>query len=422
MDNKHSDPMAGMQDMARQMFETWQKAAAGMGQPSPGAPWSAQPPGPDPSKLFQQGVDWWASLATQANPSNLGAGLGDAVERLSAQAGPWLGMMQQLVGRFGEGHGSATDIAKAWQSMIEATGANPLHDLLRSFPGAGTQDFSRWMSEAGPMLGMFTSQMPDWTRQPAFGFAREHQERVQRLGAAVREFQQHQKAYDQLMLEALRQAFPLFEQKLAERSEPGRQIDSVRGLFDLWIDAAEEAYAEVALSEAFRTAYGRMVNSMMRLRQAIQGEIEVASRAVGLPTRSDVDAGHKRLHALEREVRRLRAQLAGRPQTAGAGATPAAAKASPAASAASTPKKSAAKKAPARKAATKKAAAKKSPAKRATASKATAKKGAAKPAAKKKPSAAKASRKKAAPARATKSPAAKKSARNPSKSARSKEA
>lgn len=403
MDNKHSDPMAGMQNMARQMFETWQKAAAGMGQASPGAPWNAQSTGPDPSKFFQQGVDWWASLATQANPGNLGAGLGDAVERLSAQAGPWLGMMQQLVGRFGEGHGSATDIAKAWQSMIEATGANPLHDLLRSFPGAGAQDFSSWMSDAGPMLGMFTSQMPDWTRQPAFGFAREHQERVQRLGAAVREFQQHQKAYDQLMLEALRKAFPLFEQKLAERSEPGRQIDSVRGLFDLWIDAAEEAYAEVALSEAFRTAYGRMVNSMMRLRQAIQGEIEVASRAVGLPTRSDIDAGHKRLHALEREVRRLRAQLAEQPRTAGEEVKSAATRAP---ATASTPKKAAPGKSAGRKVASKKTATKKA---------------AAKPAAKQ-ASAGKASKSKAAPARATKSPSASKSARKASKSARSKEA
>lgn len=384
MDNKHSDPMAGMQDMARQMFETWQKSAAGMGQAA-GAPFQGQSnAGVDPAKLFQQGIEWWASLASQANPGNVGAGLGDAVERLSAQAGPWLAMMQQLVGRFGEGQGSAGDIAKAWQSMIEATGANPLNDLLRSFPGAGAQDFSRWMADAGPMLGMFGSQMPDWTRQPAFGFAREHQERLQRLGVAMRDYQQHQQAYDQLMLEALRKAFPLFEEKLAERSEPGRQIDSVRGLFDLWIDAAEEAYAEVALSEAFRAAYGRMVNAMMRLRQAIQGELEVACRAVGLPTRSEVDAGHKRLHALERELRRLRAQLA-----EGAPATQP--RAAPRDDQAVAKKPAAKKKAPARK---------------------TGKTG----------KTAKASTSKTAPARTTKRPAAKKSTPKASRTTRSKEA
>lgn len=378
MDTKHSDPMAGMQDMARQMFETWQKSAAQMG---PGAPGVGASAGADPSQLFRQGVDWWASLATQARAGKPVAGLGDAVERMSAQAGPWLGMMQQLVGRFGQGDGSAGDIAKAWRSMIEATGANPLNDLLRSFPGGGSQDFSSWMADAGPMLGMFTRQMPDWTRQPAFGFAREHQERQQRLAVAFREHKQHQQAYDQLMLEALRKAFPLFEDKLAERSEPGRQIDSVRGLFDLWIDAAEEAYAEVALSEDFRTAYGRMVNSMMRLRQALQGELEVVARAVGMPTRSEVDAGHKRLHALEREVRRLRAQLAEGARTGSAGASSTRTDKAPSAPVGAPGKKAAAKKVAAKKVAAKKATVKKTAAKKAAAKKATVKKAVAKKAA-----------------------------------------
>lgn len=417
MDKKNSDPIAGMQDMARQMFETWQQAATSMGQPGAG---SAPGAVPDPSQMFQQGMNWWASLAPKAGAGNPGAGMGDAVERLSAQAGPWLGMMQQLVGRYGAGDGSATDIAKAWQTMVEATGANPLNDLLRSFPGGGAQDFSRWMSDAGPIMGMFGGSAPDWTRQPAFGFMREHQERAQRLAAAVREYKQHQQAYDQLMLEALRKAFPLFEDKLAERSEPGRQIDSVRGLFDLWIDAAEEAYAEVALSEAFRAAYGRMVNSMMRLRQALQGELEVVSRAVGMPTRSEVDAGHKRLHALEREVRRLRAQLASGARAAsvdtrsrGAGRAT-----SDAAPGKATEKKTAAKKSTAKKAATKKVATKQAP--RGTSARA---KSASAPAAKKQSSARKGSKAKAAPAKTakkspSKAPATRKPARNKADTAR----
>src|SRR3546814_13196363 len=70
------------------------------------------------------------------------------------------------------------------------------------------------------------------------------------------------------------QAFVVFEGKLAEHEAPGRQLGSVRAVYDLWIDAAEQAYAEIALSPQFGVAYGEMVNAQMRLRLANQNELE----------------------------------------------------------------------------------------------------------------------------------------------------
>src|SRR3546814_4562536 len=66
------------------------------------------------------------------------------------------------------------------------------------------------------------------------------------------DYQQCTQAYDALMQKATRDAFAIFEDKLAEREEPGRQIQSARALFDLWVDAAEDAYAKIALSHEFR--------------------------------------------------------------------------------------------------------------------------------------------------------------------------
>src|SRR3546814_11917920 len=82
---------------------------------------------------------------------------------------------------------------------------------------------------------------------------------------------------DLLRLKARQTAHGLFQRKLAARSQPGKQLESARALFDLWIDAAEEAYAEVALSPEFRKSYGAMVNAQMKLRQAVQGEVEQAA-------------------------------------------------------------------------------------------------------------------------------------------------
>ena len=65
------------------------------------------------------------------------------------------------------------------------------------------------------------------------------------------------------MAKTSQDAYARFESKLAEREEPGRQLGSVRALFDLWVDAAEEAYAASALSLEYRKAYGELVNALL---------------------------------------------------------------------------------------------------------------------------------------------------------------
>jgi hypothetical protein len=142
-----------------------------------------------------------------------------------------------------------------------------------------------------------------WMEMPAFGYLREHQERLQQGAVALTDYREQLGRYNSLMLKAMQRGFELFEGKLLEREEPGRQVESLRALYDLWVDAAEEGYAEIALSPEFREAYGALVNAQMRVRSAIQQEVEHLGRDLGMPTRSEIDTLGKRLHDLRREVR-----------------------------------------------------------------------------------------------------------------------
>jgi polyhydroxyalkanoate synthase subunit PhaE len=268
-----------------------------------------------PQDPWQATMDSWSQLAggRQRNDAS------DAVERFSAQARQWLGMMQQVAGQFAGQSASAEDIAGAWKQAM-GEGGNPFASLFSGMTGRGQSGFDQWYQQAAPMLnGMLGGGMRDGglfagLRQqgmnglhtPAFGLHREHQERWQALAEAQLELQQANDAYNALMLEAGRDAFERFERKLAERSEPGRQLQSARALFDLWIDAAEEAYAEIALSAGFRKAYGVLVNAQMRVRAGIQREIELIGNLFGMPGRTEVDAAHRRIAELERQLRRLR--------------------------------------------------------------------------------------------------------------------
>ena len=256
-------------------------------------------------QAWHQAVDWWTQLV-HGNRTEVNA----AVERFNSQARDWYGQMQQVAAQFAGQDASAAEIARAWKQALGAVGENPFPEMFRAMRGQGQQGLDQWIEDASPYLDAWKREGASWLGLPAFGFAREHQERWQALTQARLDYQEQTNAYNALMLKAAQRAYEVFESKLAERSEPGRQLQSARALFDLWIDAAEEAYAEIALSPEFRKVYGQLVNAQMRVRAGVQNEVEQVSGSFGMPTRTEVDAAHRKIAQLERELRRLRDAIA----------------------------------------------------------------------------------------------------------------
>lgn len=285
---------AEMNEAARQYWNAWSDMLRG----SAPAPAPVMPGWGDVA-------GWWSQLAGQAGSVNPG-NLDELLRRLNTHAGGWYGQMQQLASRFAGQNPSASEVAAAWKQMLGSDGANPLAGVFSALAAPGQQWIDAWSKQVMPFLGGGGEGGRGWLDLPTFGFTREHQERLQRLAKAQLEYQEKNKAYQALMSEAAQQAFSRFEAKLAERSEPGRQLTSARALFDVWVDAAEEAYAEIALSPRFGGVYGELVDAQMRLRGAMQGEVEQVCSQLGMPTRTEVDAAHRKIARLERELRRLR--------------------------------------------------------------------------------------------------------------------
>jgi hypothetical protein len=267
---------------------------------------------------WQEAIDWWSKQAQGGN-----AGANATVERFNAQARDWYGQMQRLAAQFADQNSDPAAIVGEWKRALGALGDNPFNDMFRAMRGPGAQGVEQWMDAAKPWLDAWRRESGSWLGMPAFGLGREHQERLQRLAQAQADYQEHENAYNALMLQASQRAYEIFEKKLAERAQPGQQLTSARALFDLWIDAAEEAYAGIALSPEFRAVYGARVNAQMRLRQAVQGEVEQMSAVFGMPTRSDLDAAFRKITELERALRRMRDDIAAStPAPAQAGPSP----------------------------------------------------------------------------------------------------
>lgn len=292
-------PGGDFNETARQAWTAWANLMRGMGTTTPPA---AAPAWPDPAA-------WWAQMtgappAPQHPAEALMRGLRD-------QVGGWYAQMQQLAAQFAGRDASAADVASAWKQMLGGQAAQSFTDVFASMSRPGSQGMEQWIAQVQPFLRMLQSMQGPadaqaWMGLPTFGFAREHQARWQQLALAQIDHQDTSRAFAELMNEAAQQAFVVFERKLGERTAPGRQVQSTRALFDLWVDAAEEAYAEIALSPRFRETYGALVDAQMRLRAAVQREVEVMGEMVGMPTRTEVDAAHRKTVQLEREVRRLR--------------------------------------------------------------------------------------------------------------------
>lgn len=292
--------------LAKQYWNAWSEVMRGTA--APGAAASG-------AQGWHDAIEGWSKLVHGGREE-----VNAATERFNAQARGWYGQMQQVAAQFAGHDSSAAEVARAWKQAMGAVGENPFPEMFKSMRGQGQQGLEQWIEDASPYLDAWRRESTSWLGMPAFGFAREHQERWQKLAQAQLDYQERNSAYNALMMKASQRAYELFEDKLAEREEPGRQLTSARALFDLWIDAAEEAYAGIALSPEFRQVYGALVNAQMRLRSGIQKEVEQVNATLGMPTRSEVDAAHRKIAELERALSRLRSSAAAPPPKAAAAA------------------------------------------------------------------------------------------------------
>ncbi|MEP7044193.1 MAG: class III poly(R)-hydroxyalkanoic acid synthase subunit PhaE [Dokdonella sp.] len=296
------DWMNQWQDLSRNYLNAWQTMSRN-NSPMPGA---AAPP-------WHEGFEQWSRLFTSG-----GGAQNETIDRVIDSAKGYAAFMQSLLGAAGNGGGMPpwSDMLRPGFGIPGADAASFEHPMLRAFremQGQAGNGFGNGFAQAFGALNSLRApaampsadlgEMKAWLNLPAFGLMREHQEHYQKTAVAWVEYQEQMGRYNALMLRASQRGFELFEGKLSEREQPGRQIDSLRALYDLWVDAAEEGYAEIALSQEFREVYGAMVNAQMRVRSQIQQEVERVAVDLGMPTRSEINSIGERLQALRREMR-----------------------------------------------------------------------------------------------------------------------
>ncbi|HEY4143797.1 poly(R)-hydroxyalkanoic acid synthase subunit PhaE [Pinirhizobacter sp.] len=198
----------------------------------------------------------------------------------------------------------------------------------------GIRDYTQWLqSNASNAQG--TSGAPAWTPPPAFArlSGDDAQQRFQAWlkatqdwlgtsavgpGAAVQADQQAlfealadlaatQQRYQALLGQVQARGLASLQQRMAGAGKDN--MPTMRQLYDAWVEVAEEAYNNAALSEEFREAYGGLANAQVRVRTLQQDQFSRVGEQMGLPGRGDLEALSRSIQDMRREIAVLRAQV-----------------------------------------------------------------------------------------------------------------
>jgi hypothetical protein len=191
-------------------------------------------------------------------------------------------------------------LAGLQQQFAGLWGAAPLGampGMAFGMPGMGGVPGMGMMPGMGGLPGM-----GGVFNMPALGPAREQQESWQRLlqlGARCTQAQvQLSGQWNDIIGRALRE----LGERLAPRLKSGTPPGSMKEIYDLWVNAAEGAYAQAARGAAFVQAQAELTNALSELRSAQRELVEEWTRQFDLPTRAELNSIHQQLRELKAAV------------------------------------------------------------------------------------------------------------------------
>ena len=100
-----------------------------------------------------------------------------------------------------------------------------------------------------------------------------------------------------------------FQQALKDRTKEGKPISSLRELYDQWVEMSEAAYAEFVMTEEYQELYGRLVNTLLALKQQMARMVDQTLEALHMPTHAEISTLQCRQQEIRRENLRLRKDM-----------------------------------------------------------------------------------------------------------------
>lgn len=136
---------------------------------------------------------------------------------------------------------------------------------------------------------------------PGVGYTRETQEQVQEGIRFWNAYQKVSMEYNHAMANVSLKALDNMRDKIIRMAEQGKEIHSLREIYDLLVDCGEEAYAEFTYTKEFSDLYGRLANALMAVKHHGRNIVDEILGALNMPTRRGMNTLLKRQQDMRRE-------------------------------------------------------------------------------------------------------------------------
>ena len=282
--------------------------------------------GPSPADMWARGFDLWrqASAGNKAQPD-----IQQALDKCFDMGRSYYAMAEQVSKRISEGANPVEAIHQWMEQLKKAleTGADPsnfdsgrFNDFMQQWftPGNSWQNLCESLMPQNPMwsglntpnldMSGLQDQFSKLMGMPGVGFFRESQEKQQKALQLAIEYHQAYARFNQAFIRVAIESIQEMQTKLVTLGK-GETPDSLRALYDLWVEVSESCYARFAMSEEYQQLYGEMVNRLMYLRRHHSEMADDMLLSMNLPSRSEVDTMQQRIQQLRRENQTLKAEL-----------------------------------------------------------------------------------------------------------------
>ncbi|MGB5570316.1 MAG: class III poly(R)-hydroxyalkanoic acid synthase subunit PhaE [Sedimenticolaceae bacterium] len=280
---------------------------------------------------------WWSSVKPEAQGD-----LGSVIQRFYDMGKSFMSMSEGLFGASGQEQPEAamsmwmSSMQAALQQWIAQIQAN-IDFATPDLPGVSGTTLTSWAQFADsvapwlnvsqgylkeiaeghlpggievPGVGAAQEQFLRALSMPGLGYTREQQEHIQGLARHLLAYHDSLRAYKLAFAKTALASLESVQKRLQALHEKGEKIESLRALYDMWVDASEDAYAGFAMSDEYQVVYGDLVNALMQVRKDLNEMAEQHYHLMNIPTRSEINTMQHRQQENRRENRQLRHELA----------------------------------------------------------------------------------------------------------------
>lgn len=242
---------------------------------------------------------WWQS----AGPS-LSGQQRDFYAKMMQQGKAFYFMGEQFNKLF-QGINEINKQSDDWQEVF-----NEQFEAMKSMLGNANSDVQNAFTNSAFMNGGFdndyfktaeiTAAIDKFLSIPGVGPDREVQAQIQEGVKLLAEYQQVSNEYNAVMNKVGVEALEAMRVRIIQMAEQDKQINSLREIYDLWVDCNESAYAQLVYTDEYSELYGRLTNALLAVKQHNGKVMDKILGKLNMPTRQGMNTVLQRVQEMKR--------------------------------------------------------------------------------------------------------------------------